>query len=38
MDWELIDSLGFRFMVGPNFGGNPLPEPAILLVFLFDCP
>ena len=23
-DWELIDSPGFRIMVGPSFGGNPL--------------
>ena len=33
-DCELIDSLGFRFMVGRNFGDNPLQEP-VLLVFLF---
>ena len=29
-DWELIESLGFRFMVGPNFGGTPLLESAFL--------
>ena len=36
--YELIDSLGFRFMVGRKFGDNPLQEPAFLLVFLFDFP
>ena len=26
-DWR-VDSLGFRFMVGPNFDDNPLLDPA----------
>ena len=26
-DWG-VDSLGFRFMVGPNFDDHPLLEPA----------
>ena len=37
-DWEVIDSFGFRFIVGPNVGGNPLLEPAFLLFFLIDFP
>ena len=35
-EWELIDSLEFHFMVGPNFGEYPWLEPAFLLAFLFD--
>ena len=26
-DWG-VNSVGFRFMVGPNFDSNPLLEPA----------
>ena len=32
--WELINSLGFHFVVGPHVGDNLLPEPAFFFGFL----